>query len=228
MAQAHAPPLEPRQRWRLTFERGEDPVRRAHREVADGWVAALIHAGLPLPRPAGRPRSPLAFAAPLPAGIACLGEVADLWLSQLRPAWWVRERLEPTMPAGMRLLRLDDVWLGAPALAAAIRGAGYATSLSGGPEEVAAVADAAARFLASPQVVRERTRASGQVRHDIRPLVEDVSVDPGPPARLRISVRFLQDRGAGRPDEVIAALEELHGGPIARGATVREGLILDD
>lgn len=220
-------PIEPRQRWRLTFARAEDPLRRTHREIVDAWLAVLVIADLPLPRSAGRPKGPLTFAAPLPAGIACRAEVADLLLSERRPAWWVRERLLPTMPAGTDLVRLDDVWLGAPALAATIRAAVYAIPLLETAQQHGSIGEAAARFLAAPRLERERARGSGTVRYDLRPLVDDILLQPGPPPLLLIRTLFQQDRGTGRPDEVLAALADLRGAPILVGSVVRERLILD-
>jgi radical SAM-linked protein len=223
-----SPLLEARQRWRLTFARAPDPLRRTHREIADAWTEAIAATGMALPRTIARPRPPLTFAAPLPAGIECRHEYADLFLAELQPVWWVRQWLDATLPPGVRLLSLDDVWLGAPALAAAVRAADYSTELAGTPAQRDATMDAAKRFLSARRLERERTRGGGTVRYDIRALVEDIHVDDGGDTCLRIRVRFLPDRGAGRPDEVLAALEELQGEPIPTGATVRDRVLLAD
>lgn len=186
----------------------------------------MEEAGLPLPRSTGRPRSPLTFAAPLPVGIACRAEVADLLVAERLPAWWLRERLRSGMPDGMSLVRIDDVWLGAPAVASAIRAADYTIGLWGSPD-LETITGAASAFMAATSLVRRRPRGGGTVPYDIRPLVASIKVDGGPSPSLRVRVRFHPDRGSGRPDEVAAALEELAGKPISTGATVRERVVLD-
>jgi radical SAM-linked protein len=214
----------PRQRWRLTFARAHDPSQRTHREIADEWLRAIEASGLPLPVFEAKRRSPLTFGAPMPAGIACREELADLALADVLPAWRVRELLEGTLPDGLRLLRLNDVWVGAVALAAAIRAADYRIALED-PTSVEAIADACRELLATRTLEREKAAKPGATR-DIRPLIADVRVDRAGMALL-IQTRFDPERGVGRPDEVLAALEEL-AGPIARAATVRERLILDE
>src|SRR5688572_4028664 len=89
----------PAQRWRLTFARDADPDRRTNRELADEWLTRLRGSGLPLQAPSGRLRVPLTFAAPLPAGMACEEELADLWLRDGLQIWRVREAVVPTLPA---------------------------------------------------------------------------------------------------------------------------------
>ncbi len=219
---------EPRQRWRIVFARPE-PSDRSHRELAEAWIAALEAVGLPLPRPAGRPKPPLSFAAPLPNGVAARRELADLWVAQRLPVADVRRAVVGSLPAELVLVDLHDVWLGAPALAAALVAAEYRVDLA----DIAGTArddlvSAAARLLAAPALERTRARAGGSVRYDLRPLVDDVSVQPESPA-LRIRTRFHPERGAGRPEEVLAALAELGAGDaVARaGAVVRERLVLD-
>ncbi|HVL53459.1 MAG TPA: TIGR03936 family radical SAM-associated protein, partial [Vitreimonas sp.] len=221
-----SPPVaEPRQRWRLVFAR---PVASAlsHRELADAWTAALQASTLPLPRTAGRPRPVLAFAAPLLSGIPARRELADLWLAQQQPIADVRQALVASMPEELRLVDLHDVWLGAPALAADLVGAEYRIDLAGEKTAGSELAAAARRLLEAASLPRTRARGSGTVAYDLRPLLDDVCVEAGPPPALRVRTRYHPERGAGRPEEVVAALGDALGRPLTAAATRRERLIL--
>jgi hypothetical protein len=63
------------------------------------------------------------------------------------------------------------------------------------------------------------------VRVDVRPLIESVSV-AHEGGSLAIRTRFLADRGAGRPEDVLGILESWITTPVEWGETVRERLIL--
>jgi radical SAM-linked protein len=223
------PTAEPRQRWRIVFAR-DDPSERAHREIAEAWIAAVQQSGLPLPRGEGRPRPPLTFAAPLPVGASADAELADLVLAARLPIAAVRPTVAASMPGELRLVDLYDVWLGSPPLAAAVEGAIHRVELET-PVAAESLAAAASRLLASPSLERERARGSGVVRYDLRPLVDDVSVEGegssgSDSVSLRIRTRFHPERGAGRPEEVVAALAELLGEPLPIASLRRVRLIL--
>ena len=109
-------PTVPRQRWRLVLARAADAPELAGRESIDAWEAAIEATGLPLHVPAGRSRARVALGAPLPAGMAAEGELAEIVLTQVLPAWHVRDALAGRLPAGWELVDLYDVWLGSRAL----------------------------------------------------------------------------------------------------------------
>jgi hypothetical protein len=138
--------------------------------------------------------------------------------------WRVRDAIERTLPSGLDLVRLDDVWVGAPALAAALRAADYAVGL---PDRAAidAIEAAAKRLMASGSVECARPRSSGTVQVDVRPLIESVRVARDG-ASLEMRTRFLPDRGAGRPEDVLGILDSWITTPVEWGETIRERLIL--
>jgi radical SAM-linked protein len=200
---------------------------QGQRETGDAWEAAVAAAGLPLARTqAAVPRPRISFGAPLPAGIAGEAELIDLVLVERWPAWRLREALEPVLPAGWRLVDLEDVWLGGPPLAGRVAAADYRAEVEG-PADAARLTAAAAMLLAARTVPRERRKGEGTVRYDLRPLVMDVAVvEAGPPVIVRTRTRFDPERGTGRPEEVVGALGELIGEPLTAGRTVRERLVL--
>lgn len=220
-------PAAARQRWRLVLARAADASGLAGRELTDAWEAALEGSGLPLHRPGGRPRGRVAFGAPLPAGMAAERELADVVLTELLPAWRVRDDMTACLPDGWRLIDLHDVWLGRPPLAGQVVAADYRIELPG--VDVSVVAAAAASMLRANELPRERQKGTGLVRYDLRPLVADVAVTAGDGTTVvRARTRFDPVRGTGRPEEVVAALVDQAGTPLLVGSIVRERLILAD
>ena len=220
-----AEPAIARQRWRLVLACRSEAPGRSGRDQTETWEAAFESSGLPWFRPAGRARPRVAFAAPLPTGIAAEHELADIVLTAVEPAWRVREAMADRLPEGWRLVDLYDVWLGAPALAGQVVAADYLIDL--GDADPGAIAAAAAALLAAERLPRERLKGSSTVRYDLRPLLADVRVaNAGPPLLVRARTRFDPELGTGRPAEVVAALGDLTNETLVVGPMVRERLIL--
>jgi hypothetical protein len=222
------PPREPVQRWRLVLRRGvlePDAVQRAQQSA---WESALRASGLPLvglDTEGGRPR--FAIAAPLSPSVPGEAELADVWLTERRPRWTVREALAGSLPSGFALIDLFDVWLGEAALPGQVVASVYrATVLLDGPSG-RALADAAHALVAAGEVPRERIRGDRIVAYDLRPFVErlDVRAD-GPRAEIEMVLRHDPEKGVGRPDDVLAELSDRAGVPLDEAAIVRERLIL--
>ena len=160
--------------------------------------------------------------------MAADGELLDLVLTEPLPIWQVRAAVAAHLPDGWRLTDLYDVWLGSPPLPARWRprttGSRSARAhgrdrTGGGRGQRHRVAVAAAR----------PDKGGGTVRYDLRPLLID----------LRVVRRRGSDRGVGtdpprpvgrtrRPDEVMAALADAAGMPLAIEAICRERLLLVD
>jgi len=154
-------------------------------------------------------------------------ELMDCFLTELVPAWLVRDRLAGRLPDGWRLIDLEDVWLGAPALAGQVAAADYRIDL--GSADAPTVAAAAAALMAATELPRDRQKGASTVRYDLRPLLIDVRVaDPGPRVEVRARTRFHPVLGSGRPEEVVAALGEAAGLSLVAGSVVRERIILAD
>lgn len=216
---------EARQRWRLVVAR--PPGTETQRDVERAWEAAVRASGLPWAPTVGRPDAPrIAFAAPLPIGVAGDAELVDLFLAERLPIYAVRESLERVLPLRDRLLDLFDVWLGEPGLPSVVIGADYRVDLAA--PDPARVADAVARFLAAGAVAIERRKGDRVRTVDLRRLVDDLRLEPGGERRLALCMRLRHDPdlGNGRPEDVLSALEELGGVGIKAIGTVRERLRL--
>ena len=133
------------------------------------------------------------------------------------------------MPAGWRLVDLYDVWLAGPPLAGRVAAADYRIALG----------DPTCRHRRHPargpmtcsradRLPRERSKGGGTVRYDLRPLLVDIAVEPGPPPIIRVRTRFHPELGTGRPEEVVAAIGDRIGTVLAVDTIVRERLLLVD
>jgi len=200
------------------------------------------------------PRPRIVFAEPLQLGMLAEHELADLYLSERMTAPALRSGLAAGMPAGYRLLDLYDVWTGATALAPQLAAADYRLTLLGVDEPRLTSAAAALLSAGSLQRVLRRENKSraydlrplvldvratvadphaaallleleasgnGSDRPDRAALAGDVGCEV---AGLWMRLRHSQDRGSGRPDQVVSALADWLGlaGPTASEEEDRE------
>ena len=232
-------PVEPRQRWRLTFGRGPVAADQVGRAVLEAWQDSLVASGLPIVglESGGGGHARIAFAAPLAAAASGEAELVDLWLLERRPLWAVREALGGRLPAAHRWISAEDVWLGEPALAGRVSAADWRIELRG-PDGLdrAPIAEAVQRLLAAHSLPRIRRKGTTEKPYDLRVLLEDVTVEPGAEGRaatagpivLCVRTKFHPELGAGRPEEVVAALAESLGVAIEVAGLVRVRLLLGD
>jgi radical SAM-linked protein len=211
----------------MVVARSAGAAGATHRDVAEAWLGALVAAGLPLARTEGRAKSPIAFGAALPVGMAAERELVDIVLTERWPAWRVREALEGHLPDGWRLVELSDVWLAGPPLGGRVVAADYRLELAG-EVDASALERAAGELLAADRLPRERAKGGGVVAYDLRPLLVDVKVQPGSPVIVLTRTRFHPELGTGRPEEVLAALGDRLGTALEARAIVRERILTAD
>ena len=205
-------------------------ARAAHQtqqELVEAWLTGLAHSGLPVAMTDGaRPRRRVIFGAPLPVGMTAGGELIDVILAERLPVWRVREALEAHAPAGWRVLRLHDVWVGGPPLPGRIVAADHRIDIAAVPDPARLVA-AAAELLGKERIDRERIKGDSRVAYDLRPLLLDVRVVVGDGVTALLTrTRVDPALGSGRPDEVLAALAECAGMGLEATSTIRERLLL--
>ncbi|HEX7223701.1 MAG TPA: TIGR03936 family radical SAM-associated protein, partial [Candidatus Limnocylindrales bacterium] len=191
---ATLPVVEPRQRWRLTYARPSPATAGdVGRDYATSWEEALRQSGLPIATmDAVRPR--LSFGAPLPTGIEGRAELIELWLTDRLPAWRVRDGLAPVLPVGHRLVDLENVWLGAPALPGRITGAVYLITL--GTSDEPRLAAGVQRLVAADRLPRERQKGGTTRTYDLRPLIADLVLEPDAASpTLRLTTRIHPELG---------------------------------
>lgn len=185
-------------------------------ELVSEFERAFREAGLPLAYThAKRPRPRIKLAANLPVGIELRGDVVEAWFDELVPLERIQAAAE-LFPEGITLLDAKEVWHGFPSAASQVRGAEYEVEVAGDESLTSdALRGAVVRLLSADELAGKRRRGESERRsdagdRDLRPLVEDVEVievdDDAHAARLRTVLR-LDPSGAGRPEDVVQALD---------------------
>ncbi len=203
------PGLTRRQRIRLTFAKGVAMRFTSHLDLARAWERTLRRAEVPLAYSQGfNPRPQIQLAAALPLGYTGQEELLDMTLTRPVSLGELSKRIVAALPAGLTLLQAEEVPVSSPALQATVRFASYCayleTSLT--PDEVRARVD---RFLAEDTYPWTRRSHKGKVRQvDLRAMVNRLALRQAAGGRLILEMRLRHDNeGAGRPDEIVAALD---------------------
>ena len=179
-----------------------------------------------------KPRPRIKLAANLPVGIELRNEVVEAYFDELVPL----ERIEAAgqqFPDGLELRDAKEVWHGFPSAASQLRGAEYEVEVSGDDSLTSdALRGAVVRLLGAGELAGMRRRGESERRadagdRDLRPLIEDVEVldvdETAHTARIR-TVLQLDANGAGRPEDVVRALDL----PLRAGRAVRTRLLFVD
>ena len=197
----------PQQRLRLRFAKGEPLKYISHLDLARTWERVFRRAGLPVAHSQGfNPRPRLQIAAALPVGVTGRAEYLDLWLTEALAPGELEARLRPCLPPGLEVLDVTETKLRAPALQAQMRAAEYRVEVWN-QEPIEAVHSRVQALLDAPSILRQRQHKGKLQTYDLRPLIQLVTVEPGPSGGHALLMRLqASPAGAGRPDEVLKAL----------------------
>ena len=193
------------QRLRVTFRRGDELKYITHLDMMRFWERALRRAGLPVAYSEGfTPHPQISLATPLAVGTTSDAELMDVYLAEHVPPKRFLADLSPQLPPGVSVVGAEEVGMSLPAVQADVRFAEYEVDVEGVPEEDArAKAD---EFLAKASVPWEHKRENETRSYDIRALVEAIDVAPHD-GGTRLTMRLRNDNaGAGRPEQVVAAI----------------------
>ncbi|MEO7295627.1 MAG: TIGR03936 family radical SAM-associated protein [Candidatus Limnocylindria bacterium] len=206
----------PRQRWQILFSRAEPALRMRQADLVTELERAFREASLPLSYTrALKPKPRIKLAANLPIGLELRGEVVEAYFDDLVPVDRIQAAGEH-FPDGVAMRDAKEVWHGFPSAASQLRGAEYEIEI-GGDEHLTsdALRGAVVRLLATDELNGMRRRGESERRsdageRDLRPLIEDVEIievdEKSKSARLR-TVLHLEASGAGRPEDVVKALD---------------------
>lgn len=206
----------PRQRWQLLFSRTHPALRMRQAELVDELERAFREEGLPLSYTrATRPRPRIKLAANLPVGLELRGEVVEVHFDDLVTMERVRAAAE-RFPEGVELRDAKEVWHGFPSAASQLRAAEYEIRVTTDDQlTLDDLRGAIVRLLAAKELPGLRRRGESERRtdagdRDLRPLIEDVEIigfDPEERSATLRTVLRLDATGAGRPEDVVHALD---------------------
>jgi radical SAM-linked protein len=204
-----------KQRLRIHFTRDETLKYIGHLDMARTWQRIARRAHLPLAYSEGfNPQPRLTFAAALPVGCTSDHEELDMVLSPPCAIDEVKAQLDRALPAGMKVISIEELALNAPALQVQLQAAEFEITVEG-EETLGLLTERVAQFSAATEVMRDRR---GKV-YNLRPLVQTLSIElghalsaeqgrAGRADRAAVIRSRLQanEAGTGRPDELAAAL----------------------
>ena len=202
----------PRQRVRVTYEKGEGVKFISNNDESRLWERTLRRADLPLLYKQGfNPQPHMQFAAALGVGITGVRELIDITFSPPVPLDELAARIRAKLPPGVFLHAVEEVRLKTESLQAHTIGADYTILIFAEPDEIPAalLEERIAAFWATDVIERERERKGHKYTYNLRPLVFELTYRGYDAAKEehRIFVRVQQRGGAtGRPDEVVDAL----------------------
>ncbi len=184
------------QRIRITFGKEEEIRYISHLDMMRLWKRALRRANVPLAYSKGfNPQPKISIAAPLPVGFTGEEEVMDVVLERPVSLTSLAKSVKKQMPPGITLKEVREVYMALPSLQPQVRFAEY-TVFPLDDEEIESKIEA---LLAAGAIPRERRGK----KYDLRPLIGDLRLEG-----KSLWMRLKHDaQGAGRPDEVLAALE---------------------
>jgi len=197
----------PQQRLRFTYAKGQALKYISHLDLARTWERVFRRARLPVAYSQGfNPRPRYQIAAALPVGVTGREELLDLWLLEALVPEDVLEQLQPVLPRGLEALDAAEVDLRAPSLQSQLRAASYRVVVSS-QETVESIDARVQALMALPSVPRQRHHKGKWQTYDLRPLIQNVDVEPGQEGEQLLLMRLqASPQGAGRPDEVLDVL----------------------
>jgi radical SAM-linked protein len=191
-------------RIRITFAKQGALRYTGHLDLHKLWERAARRAELPLAYSQGfHPQPKMNIAAALPLGFSSRCEVMDMRLQNEIPLEGLCEKLQNTLPTGIRLLNVERVDDREPALQTQVASAEYEVTLKEPIDDRSELEQRVGSILKSESLPRER-RGKG---YDLRPLIEELALLTNPSPLPLIFMRLKAQEGAtGRPEEVLDAL----------------------
>ena len=195
------------QRLRLKFSRGEELKFLSHLDLMRLWERALRRAGLPLAYSEGfTPHPQIALAAPLIVGVTSDAELMDVSLSKWVSPQSFTAQIEKQLPGGIRVIEVCPVGPNTPSLQSQVKFVEYRTEVGTekGRREVESDVES---FLSKSELPWHHDRDTGARYYDLRALVDDIRIIDFRDSVCTLVMRLRCDeKGAGRPEQVIKAL----------------------
>jgi radical SAM-linked protein len=186
-------------RIRITFAK-QGPLRyTGHLDLHKLWERAARRAELPLAYSQGfHPQPKMNMAAALPLGFSSRCEVMDMNLEHDVPLDDLAERLNSTLPTGLRVISIEQVDDREPALQTRVTSAEYEVTFIEKMDTLQ-LQQTIDSVLEMDSIHRERR---GKM-YDLRPLIEELKLVSEDKLFMRLAARA---SATGRPEEVLDVL----------------------
>jgi radical SAM-linked protein len=190
-------------RIRITFAKQGALRYTGHLDLHKLWERTARRAELSLAYSQGfHPQPKMTIAAALPLGFSSRCEVMDMRLQNDISLDGLCEKLQNTLPTGIRVLNIERVDEREPALQTQVTSAEYEVHLKE-PIDRSELERRIETVIKAESLARERRGKA----YDLRPLIEELSLSPDPSPLPTIFMRLTAQEGAtGRPEEVLDVL----------------------
>ncbi len=189
---------------RITFAKQGALRYTGHLDLHKIWERTARRAEIPLSYSQGfHPHPQIQLAAALPLGFSSRCERVDMKLDGEVELASLPERIQSAVPAGLRILKVEQVDENGPALQTLVSSAEYEASLLDKADETV-LPERLHTVLEANSLPRERRGKP----YDLRPLIEELRlIDPDELGHARLFMRLSARPGAtGRPEEVLDVL----------------------
>jgi len=186
-------------RIQITFSKQGALRYTGHLDLHKLWERAARRAELPLAYSQGfHPQPKMNIAAALPLGFSSRCEVLDMRLEHDIPLEGLQERLQQTLPTGIRVFAIESVDERAPALQTQVASAEYevVSTEAGFGSDLKRRIDS---VMETGSIIRERRGKT----YDLRPLIEELKSLSSDKIFMRLTAR---EGATGRPEEVLDVL----------------------
>jgi radical SAM-linked protein len=212
-------PEEPRPRYRARFSKTGRIRFLGHLDLTRTLLRAMRRAGVRFAYSQGfNPKPRVAFGPALSVGISSEGEYVDFETLEPLDAEHALDRINASLPRGIRFATIREIRRDVPQLTAALRAARYRVETGNGFDLAETLADFRAR--GPVEVVREK---EGKVtRLPLQEFLLDLTRIDAQAIRLTLSAGG--NRGSVRPEEVLRAI---FGERAETMRTVREDVLVE-
>ena len=189
-------------RVRITFAKTPAMRYTSTLDLHKTWERAMRRANIPIVYSQGyNPRPRINLASALPLGMTSDCEVLDVQLSGSIDVGEIARSLDAAVPPGIRIIDVREVLTSMPALQNQLRAAEYLITLLVDIENL----EQRVKDLLDADTLPRNRRGKD---YDLRPLIEELSLEPRYKKReQQLTVRLTAREGAtGRPEELISAL----------------------
>ena len=186
-------------RIRITFSKQGALRYTGHLDLHKLWERAARRAELPLAYSQGfHPQPKMNIAAALPLGFSSRCEVLDMRLERDISLEGLQEKLQETLPTGIRVSAIESVDERAPALQIQVVSAEYEviSTEAGFGSDMKRKIDS---VMESESIIRERRGKT----YDLRPLIEELKLLSNDKIQMRLTAK---EGATGRPEEVLDVL----------------------
>ena len=186
-------------RIRITFSKQGALRYTGHLDLHKLWERATRRAELPLAYSQGfHPQPKMNIASALPLGFSSQCEVLDMRLEQAISLDGLVQKLNDTMPEGIRVKHIEEVDERAPALQTQVISAEYEVTI-----KEAGFGSDLKRTIDSVMESESITRTRRNKEYDLRPLIEELTLA----SEKKLFMKLTSKEGAtGRPEEVLDVL----------------------